>query len=332
VLPSGLIRSINSVDSSYINKFDGGSANTWRDYFVRKVVFAIVVIGLLLTISARSEMTSSSPMIFDMRKSLPLDPNEAVQRDFYINAGINEGLKPGSYVLVFRQTSIHDPILNKQQGMLTVPIGRVQILHVDRELAVARAISELTNRERPAVDFEGIMIGDRIDLSTATLDAPKLSPLKTQKAVQAQSRKKTIDDLAQANPAQSKNKSVVTSNKAAQSQSARKDTRKTDQKNSQLNSFPAELSEDRSVKKGESEARAAQQSQEMMSASQGLPMAGEEPSAAAEPEQDSLPMPSAPEAEQKSSIDERKPDMVSISYDERNDLSQNPTEPDSQIY
>jgi hypothetical protein len=50
--------------------------------------------------------------------------------------------------------------------------------------------SELTDEDRPTLEFEGIMIGDRIDVDSATMEAPKRKP-KPDKSAKAETRAET---------------------------------------------------------------------------------------------------------------------------------------------
>lgn len=131
---------------------------------------------LLNTSRARAQNLNNAPVIFDVRRSLPLDPDEPVFHDFYINAGPEAGFRKGVYVSVVRQIPVHDPVQNKQQATLNVTVGRLQIIHVERGIAVGRLHSELGDDERPTLEFEAVMVGDRVDLSSATSEAPKIKP------------------------------------------------------------------------------------------------------------------------------------------------------------
>lgn len=115
------------------------------------------------------------PTIFDVRKSLPMEPAEPAYHDFYINAGTEAGFKRGQYLPIQRALPVHDPIQNKQQAILTVPVGKVFVIHVDRGLTVARLVQELSGDERPTLDYEAIMIGDRVDMKGISTVAPKPS-------------------------------------------------------------------------------------------------------------------------------------------------------------
>lgn len=114
-----------------------------------------------------------APAIFDVRKSLPMEPTEKAYHDFYINAGSEAGFKRGQFLPIRRSLPVHDPIQNKQQAVLTVPVGNVVVIHVDRGLTVARLVQELGNEDRPTLEFEAIMIGDHVDMKGITTTPPK---------------------------------------------------------------------------------------------------------------------------------------------------------------
>ncbi|MBK7893216.1 MAG: hypothetical protein IPJ84_20900 [Bdellovibrionales bacterium] len=142
---------------------------------------AMLAVQVLISRPAKaddSEPTSSrggdgTPVIFDVRRSLPMEPDEPVYHDFYISAGVEAGIKKGQFLPVARQMPVHDPIQNKQQALLTIAVGKLQVIHVERNMAVARLVSELSDDERPTLEYEAVMIGDRVDLRGATMEAPK---------------------------------------------------------------------------------------------------------------------------------------------------------------
>ena len=108
-----------------------------------------------------------------MRRSLPLEPDEEVTKDFYINAGPEAGFKKGVYISVVRAVPVHDPIKNMQQATLNIPVGKLKVIDVQRGITVARLESELSDDERPTLEFEGVMVGDRIDTSSISTEQPK---------------------------------------------------------------------------------------------------------------------------------------------------------------
>lgn len=146
----------------------------------------LLLISIILTQYAFMELAFSSEVIsiFDMHKSLPMDPGEPAYHDYYINAGPEAGLKKGMFVAVYRSVPVHDPIQNKAQADLHIEVARIQIVHVEKNISVGRLVAELGNDDRPTLEYESIMMGDRIDLATATMELPKLKK-KAVKAVTA---------------------------------------------------------------------------------------------------------------------------------------------------
>ena len=142
--------------------------------FGAALVFAFIMVCILvLSGTSAFAQSANGPVIFDVRRSLPLEPDEPVTKDFYINVGPESGLKKGVYINVVRAVPVHDPIKNQQQATLNIPVGKVQVIDVQRGITVARLQSELGDDERPTLEFEGVMIGDHVDLGSATMDVPK---------------------------------------------------------------------------------------------------------------------------------------------------------------
>lgn len=150
----------------------------WTARLLTKLVLIASILGILTgiaVVSPEEAFAADDVSIFDVRKSLPLDPSDPVFYDFYVNAGPESGLKKGMYVSVVRKLPIHDPIGNKAQGTLSVEVAKLQIIHVERDISVARLASEFGSEDRPVLEFEAVMIGDVLDLSSVSMTAPKES-------------------------------------------------------------------------------------------------------------------------------------------------------------
>ncbi|MCB0355753.1 MAG: hypothetical protein KDD40_02040 [Bdellovibrionales bacterium] len=104
--------------------------------------------------------------IFDSRKPVTLSKNDKSYIDFYINAGSEVGLKKGVIVTVRRSTSLYDAYQNQSPGDLKVEVGQIRIIHVQKGLSVGRIYKVFSREERPILDYDSIMVGDRLDLST----------------------------------------------------------------------------------------------------------------------------------------------------------------------
>ena len=106
--------------------------------------------------------------IFDVRKNLPMSDNEKVYRDFYINGGNEAGLSNGMVITVERRMPLYDTYQNRSAGDLQLKVAKIKIIHVQKGLSVARLFVEFTRESAPLLEDNFIMVGDRLNLSTAT--------------------------------------------------------------------------------------------------------------------------------------------------------------------
>jgi len=108
--------------------------------------------------------------IFDMRKNLAMSNSETVYRDFYINGGSESGLSVGMVLTVQRRLPLYDSYQNRSVGDLNLKVAKIKIIHVQRGLAVGRLHVEFTREASPLLEDPFIMVGDRLDLSSASHD------------------------------------------------------------------------------------------------------------------------------------------------------------------
>jgi hypothetical protein len=117
----------------------------------------------MLSMTAWAELT-----IFDVRKNIAMSDDEKVYRDFYINAGSEAGLATGQIITVQRRMPLYDSYQNRSAGDLDLKVAKIKIIHVQKGLAVARLFSEFTRDNAPLLEDPFIMVGDRLDLNSAT--------------------------------------------------------------------------------------------------------------------------------------------------------------------
>src|SRR5690349_6711302 len=116
---------------------------------------------VLTAIFAGSIGQAKEIAVFDVRRPLSFENGQDLPKDFYINAGIEVGLKVGMTVSVNRRQTLYDPFQNKSPGDLIIPVGRLKIIHVQDNIAVAR-LEEIAGRQSlPTLEFDAIMVGDR---------------------------------------------------------------------------------------------------------------------------------------------------------------------------
>ncbi len=128
----------------------------WRRLYI------FVLINLMVTPSFAKDVT-----VFDVRRPVAMENNETPEKDYYINAGSAAGLKPGVIVNVNRRHNLYDQYQNKSLSDLVVTVGQLRIIYVQEDMSVAR-LEKIYGRENiPVLEFDAVMTGDKVDMSSA---------------------------------------------------------------------------------------------------------------------------------------------------------------------
>jgi hypothetical protein len=108
-----------------------------------------------------------------------MENGETPEKDYFINAGENDGLKRGMLVMVNRRQALYDQYQNKSPGDLVVIVGQLRIIHVQGEISVARLEKLMSRDNMPTLDFDAVMMGDKVDLNTAKMAPQKTASIET---------------------------------------------------------------------------------------------------------------------------------------------------------
>ncbi len=131
-----------------------------------KAIRWIVLAACMMTAKA----FANDITIFDARKSLSLSDSEPSYRDFYINGGTEAGLKAGMVFSVIRKLPLYDTYENRSPGDLVIRVGKIKIIHAQKNISVARLQSMLSRESLPLLEDNFIMVGDKLDLSSVEGD------------------------------------------------------------------------------------------------------------------------------------------------------------------
>ncbi len=131
-------------------------------------IFLILVTTILCQKTFAKEAT-----VFDERRPLAMENNQVLPKDYYIDAGSNDGLKVGVVLTIYRRQTLYDVYQNKSPGDLVVEVGNLRIIHVQGDISVARLEDLHKHDDYPNVDFDAIMVGDRVDISSARMASRK---------------------------------------------------------------------------------------------------------------------------------------------------------------
>ncbi|MBX3021069.1 MAG: hypothetical protein KF799_05275 [Bdellovibrionales bacterium] len=129
---------------------------------------SLVLLFAFLPLSAQADLT-----IFDVRRTLRMANTDPIYHDYYINGGNESGLSNGMILTVTRKLPLYDNYQNHSAGDLNLKVAKLKIIHVQKGLAVGRLQSEFTRENAPLLEDAFIMVGDSLDLSTATHDGKK---------------------------------------------------------------------------------------------------------------------------------------------------------------
>jgi len=129
-------------------------------------MFRLIIFTLLLPVWA----FGADLMIFDVRKNLAMSDKDPVYRDFIINGGSDSGLSVGMILTVQRRLPLYDSYLNRSAGDLHLKVAKIKVIYVQKSLAVARLHSEFTREATPLIEDNFVMVGDQIDLSSASTE------------------------------------------------------------------------------------------------------------------------------------------------------------------
>lgn len=132
---------------------------------------------LFLNLITAEQIFARDVVVFDVRRPLAMENNEVLPKDYYLNAGANDGLKVGVILTVYRHQTLYDVYQNKSPGDLVVAVGELRIVHVQGDICVARLENLHKHDDYPNVDFDAIMVGDHADLGSARMAARKTASM-----------------------------------------------------------------------------------------------------------------------------------------------------------
>lgn len=106
--------------------------------------------------------------IFEVRRELALSNDQKTEKDFYIYAGSDEGVKEGSVYTVVRNVPLYDGFQNRSLGEMKIKVAKVKIIFVDKNVSVARFYEGFSRESIPVLRENHILLGDMIDVSSQT--------------------------------------------------------------------------------------------------------------------------------------------------------------------
>ncbi|MBI2606925.1 MAG: hypothetical protein HYW49_12700 [Deltaproteobacteria bacterium] len=131
----------------------------------RRRIKELAVLAGLLFVIAPTLTSHAEFFVTSVIRDVPMKQGEAQYKDFYINAGTNNGLQKGVFLDALRKMAVFDNINSKLAGNTPVKIARLKVIHVDKSVCVARLVKFYEKETTPLAGFDNVMIGDLIEVS-----------------------------------------------------------------------------------------------------------------------------------------------------------------------
>ena len=114
-------------------------------------------------LSQQCQAQSDDYVVYSVYKALDMgNPGEIPQKDYFVNMGSAQGIKPGTVLQVLRRMSTYDLLTEKLYKDVTFPIAKLKVIHVEGSAAIARLQEMLPKDKNPATTPNAVMVGDLV--------------------------------------------------------------------------------------------------------------------------------------------------------------------------
>lgn len=135
---------------------------------------------IILAVLFSWEVFAADLNVIEVRRNIPLSDEAPVYKDFYINAGVDAGLKKNLIVTVTRKLAVRDATGTQNFGELDIPVGQLRIIASQGRVAIARLYKLTPREDEPMLEQIGIMIGDKIQMDGSFIDNKRTSAKKSE--------------------------------------------------------------------------------------------------------------------------------------------------------
>lgn len=136
------------------------AAGYWGLFAISAILTSLTLAAL---ISLSPEARADDFIVYSVYQTVDLgNPGETISKDYYVNMGSAQGLRPGSILEVARKTSTYDLTSEKLYKDVSFPIGKLKVLHVEGQVAIARLDAMYAEDKTPAISPRSVMVGDLV--------------------------------------------------------------------------------------------------------------------------------------------------------------------------
>lgn len=114
--------------------------------------------------------------IFEVRRELALSNEEKIEKDYYIYAGSDEGVKVGAVYDVVRKVPLYDGFQNRSLGEITIKVAQLKVIYASKGVSVARHYKNFSRASIPVLRDNYILLGDIVDISSESKASVEREP------------------------------------------------------------------------------------------------------------------------------------------------------------
>jgi hypothetical protein len=135
-----------------------------RNGFAILGVFLASVATWVLTPTALS--SEETAIVYSVFKGIDLgNPNDIVQKDYFINLGTNQGIRIGTILEVARKSPSYDLTTEKLYKDLIFPFAQIRVIHAEKDAAIARLEKLYPSDKTPVLEPRSVIVGDMVKIS-----------------------------------------------------------------------------------------------------------------------------------------------------------------------
>ena len=126
--------------------------------------FLLIVLHTFLILRS-SNTLSKNFIIYSMAQDISMGDGLPQKKNYYINIGLQQGVKEGTELKVYRLLNRTNPYATEKNVTFKVEVGELKVIHSEDENAIAE-LSKLKSNSNIFVEIPSLNIGDEVGVKT----------------------------------------------------------------------------------------------------------------------------------------------------------------------
>ena len=126
-----------------------------------------IIVGVFLSILLIPVVvTAQNYAIYSISQDIPMGfENEIIKKNFYVNVGLEQGLRQGTILDIFRNVTKVDPFDTQKRYRHLIKIGTLEVVHAETGSAITFFKDTEKKNSSLVLDIQGPMIGDLVNVN-----------------------------------------------------------------------------------------------------------------------------------------------------------------------